>query len=278
MSQPAVLLTEAGYRQLLAELEHLRTSALPAAAARLEQARAFGDLRENAEYAAAQEERQRLTARLAELADVLGRATLVAIPSRGETDVVGLGLPSSAPPGWVCRRPAGGCGSRNTRVVAPQPPASRSTMLPAPGLAAWWRPTAASAEPGEAASRPAARSGVPARCGRRRDPQACTQPDLAATDTRPDDHRDGHAGRILGGGHQRDRRWLPILLHKPLKRWCQTGSQGDPTAGPAQALRPGRRIRPGEKGHRAQIEVLRTRHTHPLLLRAAAALMRVAPA
>ena len=91
MSHAAIPVTEAGYHQLVAELEHLRTGALPAAAARLEQARAFGDLRENAEYAAAQEEHQRLTARLAELMDVLGRATLVAVPSGGAADIVGLG-------------------------------------------------------------------------------------------------------------------------------------------------------------------------------------------
>ena len=91
MSHEAIPVTEAGYHQLVAELEHLRTGALPAAAARLEQARAFGDLRENAEYAAAQEEHQRLTARLAELIDVLGRATRVAVPSGGAADVVGLG-------------------------------------------------------------------------------------------------------------------------------------------------------------------------------------------
>ena len=91
MSHEAIPVTEAGYHQLVAELEHLRTGALPAAAARLEQARAFGDLRENAEYAAAQEEHQRLTARLAELMDVLGRATRVAVPSGGKADIVGLG-------------------------------------------------------------------------------------------------------------------------------------------------------------------------------------------
>ena len=91
MSQHVIPVTEAGYHQLVAELEHLHTGALPAAAARLEQARAFGDLRENAEYAAAQEEHQRLTARLAELMDVLGRATLVAVPAGSDADVVGLG-------------------------------------------------------------------------------------------------------------------------------------------------------------------------------------------
>ncbi len=91
MSHEAIPVTEAGYHQLVAELEHLRADALPAAAARLEQARAFGDLRENAEYAAAHEEHQRLTARLAELMDVLGRATLVAVPTGGDADVVGLG-------------------------------------------------------------------------------------------------------------------------------------------------------------------------------------------
>ena len=91
MSHEAIPVTAVGYHQLVADLDHLRTGALPAAAARLEQARAFGDLRENAEYAAAQEEHQRLTARLADLMDVLGRATLVAVPSGGEADSVGMG-------------------------------------------------------------------------------------------------------------------------------------------------------------------------------------------
>ena len=63
--------------QMVGELTHLKTSRRREVANALEEARAHGDLRENAEYEAAKQEQALLEARIGELEDKLSRVRLL---------------------------------------------------------------------------------------------------------------------------------------------------------------------------------------------------------
>ena len=75
-------MTAAGYQQLKAELQKLRSVERPAITAAIEEARAHGDLSENAEYHAAKEKQSFIEGRIREvesklaLADVIDPRTL----------------------------------------------------------------------------------------------------------------------------------------------------------------------------------------------------------
>ena len=60
-------MTREGYEKLKAELVSLRSDGRSEVAAKLEEARAFGDLSENAEYHAAKEEQEKLENRILQL-------------------------------------------------------------------------------------------------------------------------------------------------------------------------------------------------------------------
>jgi transcription elongation factor GreA len=68
---------EVTYRKLSEELEQLKTHERGNIAAIIDEARAQGDLKENAEYHAAKDEQGLMEARIAELTDVVGRAQVV---------------------------------------------------------------------------------------------------------------------------------------------------------------------------------------------------------
>ncbi len=70
-------MTRAGYDKLRADLEQLDTVELPEILDRVANARAEGDLSENAEYQYGQESRMHMEARIRELRDRLSRATLI---------------------------------------------------------------------------------------------------------------------------------------------------------------------------------------------------------
>ena len=70
-------MTRAGYDKLRADLEQLNTVELPEILDRVANARAEGDLSENAEYQYSQESRMHMEARIRELRDRLSRATLI---------------------------------------------------------------------------------------------------------------------------------------------------------------------------------------------------------
>lgn len=72
-----VILTREGYEKLLAELNHMKTKKRREVANQLEHARAFGDLRENAEYETAKEAKRQLETRIAELEHRLTTARVV---------------------------------------------------------------------------------------------------------------------------------------------------------------------------------------------------------
>ena len=70
-------MTRAGYEKLKAELAHLETVEMPKILENLANARAEGDLSENAEYDGAQESRMMMEARINDRREKLSRAVLI---------------------------------------------------------------------------------------------------------------------------------------------------------------------------------------------------------
>jgi transcription elongation factor GreA len=85
-----VILTPEGLANLKAELDQLTTTRRREVAARIKEAREFGDISENAEYDDAKNEQAMLEARIASLEDKLRSATVIDSSDIG-TDVVGVG-------------------------------------------------------------------------------------------------------------------------------------------------------------------------------------------
>ncbi|MGA2929386.1 MAG: transcription elongation factor GreA [Solirubrobacteraceae bacterium] len=85
-----VILTPEGLVNLKAELDHLSTTRRREVAARIKEAREFGDISENAEYDDAKNEQAMLEARIAQLEDKLRSATVIDASDLG-TDVVRVG-------------------------------------------------------------------------------------------------------------------------------------------------------------------------------------------
>ncbi len=65
------------YTKLSEELEYLKSTERGVIAAIIDEARAQGDLKENAEYHAAKDEQGLMEARISELTDVVGRAQVI---------------------------------------------------------------------------------------------------------------------------------------------------------------------------------------------------------
>jgi transcription elongation factor GreA len=76
-------MTPRGYEMLKQELHRLKTVERPANVKDIEEARAHGDISENAEFHAAKERQGHLNARIAQLDDTLARAQV--IDSAGQT-------------------------------------------------------------------------------------------------------------------------------------------------------------------------------------------------
>jgi transcription elongation factor GreA len=85
-----VILTPEGLANLKSELEYLSTTRRREVAARIKDAREFGDITENAEYDDAKNEQAMLEARIAQLEDRLRSATVIDA-SELDTDVVRVG-------------------------------------------------------------------------------------------------------------------------------------------------------------------------------------------
>lgn len=77
MAAKSVLLTYEGIKKLEAELEHLKTTRRNDVAEKLKEARAQGDLSENAEYDAAKEEQAEIEVRIVEVENMLKNATVI---------------------------------------------------------------------------------------------------------------------------------------------------------------------------------------------------------
>ena len=71
------LITSQGHRKLLQELEHLRKVELPKNVQAIAEARAHGDLSENAEFHAAKERQSIIAAKMAELESILAHVEVV---------------------------------------------------------------------------------------------------------------------------------------------------------------------------------------------------------
>ncbi|MCF7934957.1 MAG: transcription elongation factor GreA [Synergistales bacterium] len=85
-----IQMTKEGYEKLKEELVSLRTEGRSEIARKLEEARSFGDLSENAEYHAAKEEQAQMETRIQWLESRLSRVDLVDTKSI-DTSKVGLG-------------------------------------------------------------------------------------------------------------------------------------------------------------------------------------------
>ena len=84
-------MTRSGYERLTAELIELRTERRAEIARQLEEARSFGDLSENAEYASAKEEQSKLEARILQLEMQLSKAKILD-EEKLDTKQVSIGL------------------------------------------------------------------------------------------------------------------------------------------------------------------------------------------
>jgi transcription elongation factor GreA len=72
--------TKEGLEHFKKELEHLKNTERPEVIVAIAQARAHGDLRENAEYHAARDRQGFIEARISELEDKLSRAQVIPVP------------------------------------------------------------------------------------------------------------------------------------------------------------------------------------------------------
>ena len=82
-----VPMTETGHAAMLTELKQLKTVERPRIIRLIEEARAHGDLSENAEYHAAKEQQGWVEAQVAELEDKLSRAEVIDITKLSGTTV-----------------------------------------------------------------------------------------------------------------------------------------------------------------------------------------------
>lgn len=85
-----IKLSQEGYDKLKAELVELRSEGRAQIAAKLEEARGFGDLSENAEYHAAKEEQEKIEGRILQLETQLAKAVVID-EKNIDTSVVSLG-------------------------------------------------------------------------------------------------------------------------------------------------------------------------------------------
>ncbi len=70
-------MTASGYAQLETEIKHLKSVERPAVIRQIEEARAHGDLSENAEYHAAKERQGFIEGRVMDLEDMISRAQVI---------------------------------------------------------------------------------------------------------------------------------------------------------------------------------------------------------
>jgi len=80
-------MTAAGYKTLEDEINHLKVVERPTVIRMIEEARAHGDLSENAEYHAAKERQAFIEGRVVELEDKLSRADIIDISKLSGTTV-----------------------------------------------------------------------------------------------------------------------------------------------------------------------------------------------
>lgn len=87
-SNDKVYLTDQGFLELETELNELKNVKRPAVIKALKEARALGDLSENADYDAARSEQAQVEGRIQELEKIIENAHII---EKGSTDTVSLG-------------------------------------------------------------------------------------------------------------------------------------------------------------------------------------------
>ena len=90
MAANQTFLTAEGYKKLVEELEHLRTTGREQIANKIKEARSFGDLSENAEYDEAMNEQAIMESKISRLEDDLKNAQILD-DEDVRTDVIGIG-------------------------------------------------------------------------------------------------------------------------------------------------------------------------------------------
>ncbi len=90
MVSERVPMTQEGYEKLHAEIAHLENVEMPRIAEKIADARAEGDLKENAEYHAQRESQGMLQARINQMKSKLSRAEIID-PSRVPRDIIAFG-------------------------------------------------------------------------------------------------------------------------------------------------------------------------------------------
>lgn len=88
MADDKVYLTSEGFLEIEEELNHLKNERRPEIIKALKDARALGDLSENADYDAARDEQAKVEGRILELEKILEKATIIESSKDGK---VGLG-------------------------------------------------------------------------------------------------------------------------------------------------------------------------------------------
>jgi transcription elongation factor GreA len=86
-----IVLTKKGLEELKAKIEHLQTERRREVAARIKEAREFGDISENAEYDDAKNEQAMLEKQISDLEEKLRNARVIDAKSV-DTDVVSVGV------------------------------------------------------------------------------------------------------------------------------------------------------------------------------------------
>ena len=84
-----VYLTDEGFLELEQELNELKNVKRPAVIKALKEARALGDLSENADYDAARNEQAQVEGRILELEKIMENVEII---EKGNTDTVSLGM------------------------------------------------------------------------------------------------------------------------------------------------------------------------------------------
>lgn len=90
MAEKTIVLTYEGLQKLEAELAHLKTVRRRDVAEKIKEARAQGDLSENAEYDAAKEEQGEIESRIVEIEKILRNASIID-EDELEVDIVNVG-------------------------------------------------------------------------------------------------------------------------------------------------------------------------------------------
>ena len=88
MQQPEIYLTREGYDKLVEELEYLKTVKRRELSAAIKEARAHGDISENAEYDAAKDAQALNEKRVSELQEKLSRARILENENIPEDEVL----------------------------------------------------------------------------------------------------------------------------------------------------------------------------------------------